>query len=199
MFDSIFKDNPHFESSLCLRDGLETQDLCAMFDWIQRHGKDVVTLVAACGSPFLEAALGALRSHQGQDESAALTVFHASREIIPLTAPQPLHNEVLLLLSPFMSLSSCQLDLGENRSGPLFSLSQLHNLPCLTQLTLTGGNFDSLQAAQHLTYLSIRNSNAVCDEDCACVTSLVELRLSGARISNFPTYGVCACSQLQVL
>lgn len=199
MFDSIFKDNPHFESSLCLRDGLEGQDLCGMLDWIEGHGKNVLTMVAACGSPFLEAALGALRSHQGQNESTALTVFHASREVIPLIAPQPLHNEVLLLLSPFMSLSSCRLDLGENRCGPLFSLAQLQNLPCLTQLTLTGGNFDSLQAAQHLTYLSIQNANAVCDEDCACVTSLFELRLNDACISNFHTYGVCACSHLQVL
>lgn len=168
LFNSVFRQNGHFGSVLCLRDGLQSEDLCGMHEWIQQHGKFVNTLVATSGSPFLEAALTALHLCQCQLESPVLTAIYAGQGQELDDHPRLLSDIALILLSPFTSLMSCQLD--EGPDGPGFSLHPLQDLPCLTKLTLTGGNFESLDAASYLTYLSIDNSNAKCDLDCACVT-----------------------------
>lgn len=80
-----------------------------------------------------------------------------------------------------------------------FDLSALQNLPLLTNLCLRGGNYQSVESAEHLTRLSIQNSNAECFAECNCVSSLNDLALNNAGLKGFHIQGVCACSRLKFL
>ena len=113
--------------------------------------------------------------------------------------PQPVGDSALLLLTPFTSLMKLTLGKGGFPASTHFDLSALQNLPLLTNLCLRGDNYQSVKSAEHLTCLSIQNSNTECFAECKCVSSLIDLALNGAGLKGFHTQGVCACSRLQFL
>ena len=196
VFQSILCQH-QYQSALCLRHDLEPSHLSGLYCHILQHGSSVKHLVTACGSPYLEAALAALQSNH---KPAALVTFSMAHD----GAVLPSHDSALLLLVPFTALVSVNLDLqagsdNAHSSNKAFCLQPLAALPCLSRLNLSSGNFQSVDAAEHLTHLSISNCQAECHEVCKCVTSLVELRLNCANLYCFHTTGVCACSRLQLL
>lgn len=194
-FDSICKHHPSFGSCLYLRESLDADALPGMFQWIQHHASSVQTIIASPGSPYIEAALAALQSHQ---HTAGVTAIHLGKTEMFQKMP----DTVLLLVVQFTSLVTCTLDMSTMSFAPHlpeFDLYALKELPHLSMLTLANGHFTSVDSALHLTQLYIRWSQAMCSNDCACVTSLVELHLIQAGLGCFHTLGVCACPALRVL
>lgn len=139
-------------------------------------------LDAKCYSPWLELMLVALQS------------LHTCLEKVDVGVPVP--SVAIFLLSIFHSITQCTLQSSETVSLDLRPLSAL---PLLTNLCFQHGRFSGLEAAGHLTMLSMIDAEATCLHECCCVTSLVRLTLVGTRLMRFHRRHVAACSKLQSL
>ena len=199
LFQSIFDDQPDLYSALSLGEHLDCKHLSGLYHWAQKHGHSVEHLLALSGSPYLEAALTALQSNKSQHEPARLTTLCIAHTRFSDYELRPVSDAAVVLLTPFTSLVSFTLDAGGNAQSPCFNLYALQGLPLLSRLSLTGGTYQEIEAAEHLTHLSIHNSHADCFEECKCVSSLIELSLTDAGLQNLHAQGICACSRLQVL
>ena len=114
---------------------------------------------------------------------------HSRLEMVHFHDPVP--ETAVLLLSLFHSLTQCVL----HSSTEELDLQPLSALPLLVDLVLQDGYYTSLEAAAHLTALSLDTARAVCTQDCCCVTSLVHLKLSLAGLVHFHHSNVSACSR----
>ena len=163
-----------------------------MYKWILKYGGVAQTLVASVGTPWLEAALGALVAHH----SCAGSVPRLA-EIILSKVP----SAAMTLLTRFSSITTMTLE-GNHDLGPFspcIELGDLQALPHLVMLTLQGGKFQELNAAQHMTGLVARRSQATCSADCVFVASLLELRICESGLVRLHTNGIAACSKLELL
>lgn len=138
-------------------------------------------LDVAYDSPWREMALMALQSPRACLEKVH---FHDN---VPEAA--------LLLLSTFQSIKQCVL----HSSTAELDLQPLLALPQLADLDLQKGYYLHLEAAAHLTALSLDNATAFCTQDSCCVTSLVHLKLSSSGVTHFHHSNVAACSRLRSL
>lgn len=158
--------------------------------------------------PHLAALIKALQQMQGSTESimmdcsgpipatAFATLFgsHSCLRLVHLTDAQAPDLE---LLTAFRTVTHCVL---QSVNWPLvLDLTALQTLPNLTKLRLEDGHFMSLEVCAHLTSLALDNSEVKCQFDCACVSSLRELSLCGARVLRFHFGGVSACAHLEAL
>ena len=99
----------------------------------------------------------------------------------------------MVLLS---KITTCTLHLPA--SQPL-SLQALQALPHLQCLALHSGLYCDIDAAEHLTSLSMTRAQAECTHSCLCVTSLVQLELESSTIIGLHANGLAACSCLEAL
>ena len=77
------------------------------------------------------------------------------------------------------------------------SLRDLEGLPNLTSLELMDGSFSELDAAQHLTKLSLWRARVEpFTEDPAFVNSLFHLTIVWSELIQFHSSGLSACSNL---
>ena len=105
-------------------------------------------------------------------------------------------DKVVLLLSIFQTITTCTL---QSSKAECSDLRPLSSLPLLTRLALEYGGFSHLEAASHLTALSLDNAHVVCTQDFSCVTSIVELSLKAAELLDFHCESVSACARLESL
>lgn len=197
-FHSLCMQQRSLRSCLFLRDDLDGDALPGMYHWIQRYANSVQTVFAYPGSPYIEAALASLQAHRQPTHATNMTTMHLSKS----AANQTLPESVLVLVAQFTTLTTCTLDMytyGFAPVGPEFPLHAFQSMQHLVKLTLANGIFRCLEAASYLTHLFISSSEVKCDEDCACVTSLLELDLTHSALRWFHAQGVRACSRLQVL
>ena len=195
-FNSIIRQSPNLHAMLYIKDsfrGIHLHNLCA---YIARDCSSVQKMVGMCGSPYVEAALTALLSHE--DGPSKLTTLDLSASVRKGFCQ--LYDTVLLLVTQFSSLTACALDVNStlaNGQQYSFDLGALNALPHLAWLELSHGNFTSLQAASHLTYLSLMSCQVKCGADCGFASSLVVLYLTaGVVLADFHTHGICACCSL---
>ena len=100
------------------------------------------------------------------------------------------------ILSLFSGLTQCTLSTSHTK---MVSLRAMEALPNLTLLQLSDGNYSRLDAAKHLTHLSLCDASALTLHDCPFVTSLIELDMHRSEIIGFHTQGLAACWSLQSL
>lgn len=181
-FRHVFAQQPHFYRYLLLPACLEVEHLSSVANWIQCHGASVETTIAGCSSPWLVVALAAL-----QHQQAPLT--HAAVLKGTTTA-------AVEILSMFSGLTKCTLSASRTE---IVSLRAMEALPNLTLLHLSDGNYSRLDAAQHLTHISLLDASATTLHDCHFVTSLLELNLRRSDIIGFHSRGLAACLSLQAL
>ena len=165
-----------------------------MYKWIHKYGGVVQSLVAAVGTPWLEASLGVLAAHHSCAGSTSRLT-----EIILADIP----SASMTFLAQFSSITTMTLD--SNHSTTAHSLrteldlSDLQNLPHLVMLSLQDGKFEELNAAQHLTQLDVSRCQATCSADCRFVATIKELRIWQSGLERVHTNGIAACSNLEVL
>ena len=198
-FNSIIRQTPSLHTMLYINDSITGSDLRSMCAYIAHHCSSVQKMSAICGSPYVEAALTALLSHEDGPSKLATMDLNANGDEVFYE----LYDTVLLLVTQITSLTACALSVnstlvdGQEYS---FDLGALKSLPHLTWLELSHGSFTSLEAASHLTHLSLFACNVNCGADCGFVSSLVELHSrAGAILADFHTHGICACCCLRKL
>ena len=197
-FNSIIRQSPNLHTVLFVHKSIRGSDLRSMCAYIARHCSSVQKGAAECGSPYMEAPLTALLSHE--DGPSKLTTVDWSANMAGGYCQ--LYDSVLLLVTQFTCLTACALSVNEtlaNEQPYSFDLGALKALPHLAWLELGNGNFASLEAAAHLTYLSLSSCNVNCGADCGFVSSLVDLYSSAAVIEDFHTHGISACCCLRKL
>lgn len=94
----------------------------------------------------------------------------------------------IAMLSTFQSITECSL-----HTDVFLDLQPLSALPQLIRLALQRGHFLCLDAAAHLTALTLKNAQAECMQECCSVTSLMELSLYNADSAclNLQSLSVC--------
>lgn len=183
-FNIAFLLHPELHTTLLLSQWLEGNDLPAIFNWIYKYAGATQTLAASCGSPFLESALSALSTARAPARPRRLSTVHISN--MPETATH--------LLAQFTSIVNCTLDL--RHTTDLLSLQPFQALCQLETLELQNGSVMQLDAALHLTSLSLQRCKAACADDWACVSSLQRLSLYKSSLVRIHCRGLSACSSL---
>lgn len=182
-FNKIFQQNDHFSSSVVVGKQAPSCQLPSLVKWLRCLQACVKQLVVENSSPWPEIVITALQSP------------NPVLEDLQLSSGVP--DAAMFLLSTFQSVTTCTLQ-HAHTSGSL-DLRPLSSLPLLTELNLVSGQFVGLEAAAHLTALSVNGADAVCMQDCSCVTSLVELDLWSCQLLRFHPRNVFACSRLESL
>lgn len=178
-FHTVFEEDPKLSSTLILPKSVAGSRVLSLLRWIRKHYDCVEHLSAVGDTPWLHAALALLV------DGCLMSACFAHISHPPLT-----------LMPSFQCLRHCAISFPENRQ---LSLHALAALPKLTSLALEHGSFTDMNAAAHLTSLSLSLSDASCSGDCTCVTSLLKLELAWSKLQNFHKRGLYACSHLQYL
>ena len=198
-FKHILRQSPDLHTMLFINDSFRSNDLQSVCAHIAHHRSSVQHVVARCGSPYVEAALTALLSHEDGPSKLATLDLSANLE----KDVYQMYDTVLFLVTQFTTLTACTLRTNTSSANAQphgFDLDALRALPHLAWLELSEGSFTSLQAASHLTYLSLRRCKVKCGVDCGFVSSLVELHATDdAVLTDFHIHGVCACCCLRKL
>ena len=164
-----------------------------MFSWVKQYGNNVEQLVSTLSASWRDVGLTALLALQSPG--------HLSRLSIVLTVG--LTPSVLPLLAQFRSIATFCLECnpcdGSQGWPNEFSLSPLEGLPHLTYLTLGSAKAEDLEAAQHLTCLELRESQATCSTPSACVLTLLRLRIWASTLTGLHPEGLAACCNLMRL
>ena len=188
-FNSIIRQSPDLHTLLFINDSINGVDLHSMCAHIAHHCSSVQKVVAECGSPYVEAALTTLLSHENGSSKLATLDLSANLD----EDFCQLYDTVLLLVTQFSALTACTLCTNSTLADGQpysFDLGALKALPHLARLELSLGNFTSLEAASHLTYLSLTACQVNCGADCGFVSSLVESHSRlGAVLADFHTHG----------
>lgn len=188
-FDEVFEAARELSSNILVTNQLKNQHIPLLVDWLHYRHVYIKQLELKQGSPWLEAVLATLQSPH---TSLRKVIFSNIR--VPDTA--------MFLLSTFRTIAECTFHLPQYPSGPYkyeMELKPLQALPQLKKLALKAGKFSGLEAAAHLTYLSVNDGELTCVQSCSCVTTLSVLALSNAKLNKFHKKGLSACSQLQFL
>lgn len=192
-FRNVLVQHPHLESAILLPNVFKDEDMPATIQDIQHRHASLQTVVSCC-NPYEECAL------------ATLLAAHCSIEEVLLAHRDAVPGVTIHLLAQFTSLHTCMLNMNTGyhedfggRSSRITSLLPFHHLPHLSLLELFQGTVHDLDAAKHLTTLTLTACEAVCSGDCMFTSSLVQLRLCDCLITNFHTQGVLACSRLRQL
>lgn len=181
-FNNVFQECPDLYSSLTLIHS-QHHPPCAtavpsLELWIGQHHAAVRHIRASCNDDYVDAALRALATHGSGLAEVRL---------------ETASNLTISRLGAFKAIASCTL---QGFRGQILSLQVLKTLPNLTQLNLLHGHFSEVDAAEHLTGLSINHCQAVCGSDCRCTATLVNLHLREARLERFHDKGLAACERL---
>ena len=156
----------------------------SLLAYIKKHGAALHRLETGC-APWHDIVLTALQNHPQQ--SLAIVDFTRATQA------------TISLMSVFETITTCSL------ANPTFtsehtskiSLEDLEGLPNLTSLELKGGTFTKLDAAQHLTKLSLRRAHGYSySGNPAYVKSMLHLTVSRSMLWRFHSCGLSACSNL---
>ena len=151
-----------------------------LLGFISRQSGSMRDLTVALGYPWVELVLAILLTH------------HAPISRVSGLVPA----KALHLLAALKTLTHCRLQ-GQHEA---MCLKPLRFLPNLISLDLAVGNFIHVEAAaQHLTRLNLVDCEAICFQDCPCVTSLKQLMCLRSNFFRFHQQGLPACSQLMSL
>lgn len=156
--------------------------LLGLLRWIRCHKYTTQTVVAICGSPWLEAALAAL--HQPQ---SCVRYLHVLEDAT---------NTSLQSMAVYPGLRQCT---PKSPAVKPLSLQPLQNLPHLQVLALRSGSHSGLEAATRLTSLVVEKADVKCAQNCLCVMSLVRLDLRQSTLVGLHNDGLAACSCLASL
>ena len=173
---------------LFIHNMLRAVDLHSVCAHITHHRNSIQKVVAVCGSPYVEAALTTLLVHENGPSKLATLNLSANLD----NDDHQLYDTVLFLATQFTTLTACVLRANPslaNGQPYSFDLDALRALPHLAWLELSDGSFTSLQAASHLTYLSLETCNVKCGADCGFVstgTPAESLRISTDKALEIP-------------
>ena len=178
-FNQVFEQSARLNSHVYVSKLVQSCSLPSLVEWLRRHRNHVKRLNVQHGSVWLESLLVALQSPD------------TCLEKVDVAASLP---SSIVMLSTFQSITECSL-----HSDFFLDLQALSALPQLTRLALQRGHFLCLDAAAHLTALTLKNAQAECMQECCFVTSLMELSLYNAELIRFYSRNVAACLNLQSL
>ena len=157
----------------------------SLLAYIKKHGAALQRLETRC-APWHDIVLTALQNHPQQ----SLAIVDFAR----------FSQATISLMTMFKTITTCSLatpNFTFGHTSSRISLEDLEGLPNLTSLELGGGSFTELDAAQHLTKLSLWNAQGHCYvANPACVKSLLHLTLSRSVLTRFHSSGLSACSNL---
>ena len=166
-FNKVFQQYVHLSKQIPIHDYVKSCQLPSMLEWLRCHRAYVKHLVVEQGSPWQEVTLAAL-------------LPTACLENVRFCSTAP--DTAMFLLSTFKTIMRCSLSSSiEN----CLNLQPLSSLPLLTTLALQWGYFTCLEAAAHLTALSLDRARVMCMQDCSCAASLVKLDLYDAQLLRF--------------
>ena len=185
-FSEVFTQHHVLNSDVCITSFLQSDHLPGLAAWIRCHEHSIEKLRIAMGSPWVEAILALLQSPS---------------RLKRLYLALPLLDTSLHLVSGFHSLTHIELARKSWSSHPTdkTDVQCLQALPNLTSLHLMNGPFSGVEAAAHLTALSLTGAEVECVQDCEFVSSLIQLRLDLAQLASIHANGVSACWCLQSL
>lgn len=175
-FQKVLQQNPSLCSALHLRKELSLQAMRPLLQWLRQNGENVCTVAAACGSPCLEAAFGAIT---GRALNCAVLIGPSS--------------VALNILAGFSSLTICTLS---NNTSAL-DLGSFRGLPNLQAITLSNGVFSTVGAAPRLKLLTLDHAGALCGTDNQGLSSLQALHLHHSILGH--PFGVSASAALTKL
>ena len=180
-FRNILSGQPDMCSRLFLNKAVAGSHVPHLLGFARRHAGAMSDLDVSFGYPCVELVLAILLTHQAP--------------ISRVTGLIP--GKALHLLAALKTLTHCHL---EGQYEASMCLQPLKSLPDLISLDLAVGQYTMLDAAaQHLTRLKLVDCEAICVEDCLCVTSLRQLYCSHSNLAWFHQEGLPACSQLESL
>ena len=156
-FRTILVQHPHLEPAMLLPEVVEDDALPVMVQYIQQRHACLQTVVSDC-NPHVECALVAL-----------LSAHCSIKEVLLASTPsEAVPGTRMHLLAQFRSLTTCMLDPNagysdryDDRSSHITSLLPFHHLPHLSLLDVNGGTVHDLDAARHLTTLTLTACEAV--------------------------------------
>ena len=122
----------------------------------------------------------------------AMVALHFPIRLVDMTVAQP----SLQLLSAFHTLEACALSSDPEET---LDLLPLQNLPHLTKVRLTFGNFTGLEQLTGLTWLKIESASVSSAVDCKFVSSLRGLAVCTSTLHSLHQQGLSACSNLKHL
>ena len=180
-FRDTFVQYPSLSRTVVLPEQGVTTSLPCLLAWL-RQGCRCVELLASYGdSSCLDVALA--------------TVAVPGSHLTCLLGCN-ISRSAVCLLPGFTHLRCCDLT---HPYGECLDLQSLQGLPNLVKLRLRDGEFDNVQAAQHLTNLYLEHTCAVCAQESACVGSLRKLRVLDSHVLGMHAQGICAYTALQHL
>ena len=189
-FEKAFSQNPQLYSTLGVERNLEGQHLLDMISWIKQYGDTLEGLMSTTAASWLDVTLTALLALQSPGHLSRLSTLCT----VGLTPP------LLPLVAQFRSIATFYLDCtprdGSQGWPNELSLSPFESLPHLTLRTLKAQH---LEAAQHLTFLELHESQATCSAPSACVLTLLQLRVGESTLTGLHPEGVAACCNLLCL
>lgn len=181
-FRQVFEEHPHLPATVYMGQLFPTEASTSLIRWLQQPQVSVTLLVAACGSPLLDAVL-----------AGAFTAANKPFQGLTTAVIVCLSDSAASLVSACTSLTSCTLS---QTNG--LDITCLQALPRLSSLSLGGDtSVYGIDQLAHLTHMDIDSSDGGCKADAMFVSSLRSLSIIGGSIVGFQ--GICACSALQTL
>ena len=159
-------------------------DMTCLIDWIGGTSA-IENVVLGGGAEVMANVFRALRSSN--------CVIRRAWFAVPLRSSADVCMHMLPALSKIETCVLSGLWMGRG-----ISLSFLTSLLTLTSLVLEDGLFTELDAAEHLTCLSLIKCRAFCSQNCTFVSCLVKLELTDSRLEDLHD-GPAMCSRLQSL
>ena len=182
-FQATFQSHSEFCSHISVSDQMLEKGELSLLAWLRIHRPVLKSVEAHSKHAQVAQCLLALSDAECVLECASLTVSKA----------------VLNSLGTFSALTMCSLSGDSHDLGsPNLDLTPLQMLPTLISLALETGRYTNVDAAGHLTSLTVRCVRVTSSADCSFCSSLVHLEIAGACIS-IHARGVCACTALQSL
>ena len=182
-FQATFHSHPEFCSHISISAQMLEKGEFSLLAWLRKHRTVLKSVGVQNKHAQVAQCLLALSDAECVLECAALTVSKA----------------VLNSLGTFSALTTCSLS-GDSRDlgSPNLDLMPLQMLPTLTSLALRAGRYKNIDAAGHLTSLTVRYVRVTSSADCSFCSSLLHLEIAEACIS-IHARGLCACTALRSL
>lgn len=165
---------------LFVREDVPNDSIASLLQWTRRQRSSVQTLVAANGSPSLEAVLAALIC----DDTKLTSVY------IVAASPPAIH-----IMPCYRNLKEVDL---RGHGDRVFDLQPLQALVSLGKLCLQEGKFVGIDSLAHLTNLQVTDADVTASADCACVTVLSKLEVRNSHL-KLHSQGLSACHGLRQL
>ena len=179
-FRDLFRKHPSLSDCVLVREGLPGSIVPQLLIALHRNQASTQTLVSFAQAPAADAALAVLLCPTPRLQK--LTLNWASETTVHL-------------VSASTSLTFCEIWQPEDA----LDVAPLSSLANLQELSLVYGTFNNVHPPDHLTWLRIIHATATMCEDYDGHSSLLELHISDCELNTPGPFGLCACTQLQVL